>query len=347
MHRDHIKSTALGLALFALAACEGPRTWQTRVALPEPIANNAVAAVSSPSGCTLYSAFGLNGTRQRTGIHNRAYAWREGQTAWQPLPDAPGLPRIATSGVGLRGKFWVLGGYSIDPNDNETSHTELVVYDPASNAWSSASPVPVPIDDAAVVAWRDRYIVVVSGWSNVRPVPNVQIYDAESNTWSPGTDFPGTSVFGQAGGLDGDDLYIIDGVGIDAVRREFVLVNQTWRGRLDPNNPTTIQWTSLGQHLGPARYRAAGGAAFGRVLFVGGTDNPYNYDGLSYADSQPSPPLASQFGIDPRTGAFGTVETRPQATMDHRALVGCGDAVYTLGGMTAGPEVVNWVLRLQ
>ncbi|HEX2570547.1 MAG TPA: hypothetical protein VH877_13410 [Polyangia bacterium] len=349
MHRDRIKSTVLSLSLtlLALAACDRPRTWENRVALPEPLTNNAVAAVAGPAGCTLYSAFGLDATRQRPGIHGRAFAWREGQAAWQALPDAPGLPRIATSGVALRGKFWVLGGYSIDVDDNETSHTELVVYDPASNAWSSVSPLPVAIDDAMAVAWRDRYIVVVSGWSNTRPVPNVQIYDADSDTWSAGTDFPGTAVFGGAAGLDGDDLYVIDGVGLDTVQREFVIVNQTWRARLDPNNPTTIQWTSLGPHPGPARYRAAAGPAFGRVLFVGGTDNPYNYDGLSYDNNQPSAPLASLFGIDPRTGTFGALETRPQATMDHRALVGCGDAVYTVGGMTTGPNVVNWVLRLQ
>jgi hypothetical protein len=343
----------LALGLCVLAACgEGGPTgssavpsWQPLVALPEPIANNAVAAVADASGCTLYTALGVDATRQRTGIHSRAYAWREGESAWRPLPPVPGLPRIAASGVSLRGKFWVLGGYSIAPDDSETSHTELVVYDPASDAWSSASPLPVPIDDAVVEVWRDRYNIVVSGWSNVRPVANVQIYDADNDTWSAGTDFPGTPVFGQAGGLVGDEIYLIDGVGI--VNRRFALVNQIWRGTLDPNNPTSIQWISLGTHQGRARYRAAGGTAFGRLLFVGGTDDPYNYDGLSYDSGEPSPPLASQLDINPRTGTSSVVEARPQATMDHRALVGCGGAVYTLGGMTAGPEVVSSVFRLR
>lgn len=43
-------------------------------------------------------------------------------------------------------------------------------------------------------------------------------------------------------------------------------------------------------HPGAPLYRAAGGASAGLALFVGGSDNPYNYTGVGY-DGVPAEPL--------------------------------------------------------
>jgi hypothetical protein len=162
--------------------------------------------------------------------------------------------------------------------------------------------------------------------------------------WTAAAPFPGVPVFGGAGAIVGDDLVLIDGV---ATSGGFALVNQAWRARLDPSDPTAIAWTDLGEHPPPARYRAAAGAAAPQILFHGGTDDAYNYDGLSYASGQAAPPLSDTLAFDQSTGEFtAPLPDKPTATMDHRALVECGGGAYTIGGMVAGPAVTDAVWRL-
>jgi hypothetical protein len=195
------------------------------------------------------------------------------------------------------------------------------------------------------VTWRDRYIIVVSGWSTTDNVSDVQIYDADTNSWSLANPFPGTPVFGQAMAIDGDELIFIDGVrsGVTGFR----IVNQAWRGRLNPDNPTQIVWTDIGPHPGPARYRAAAGVKAGVLWFHGGTAEPYNFDGLRYDNGQPSVPLDSTLTYLAGQWSLSDVPAKPTATMDHRALVPCGDRLFTVGGMVSGPEATNqiWSFR--
>ncbi len=317
--------------------------WVPRTALAEPISDNAVAAVSADGRCTLYSVLGIDASRASSGIHARGYVLDGG--LWRVLPDAPGGGRIAASAVSLRGRVYVLGGYSVASTGAETSHAEVDVYDPDAGTWSEAMPLPTPIDDAVAVAWQDRWIVVVSGWSNMQPVAAVQIYDADTGAWASGTAFPGTPVFGHAGSIAGDQLVMIDGVATGP--GGFTLIDQAWKATLDPTAPTVIRWESLGRHPGPARYRAAAGAIGMTILWAGGTSAPYNYDGLSYATDQPSPPLAETLTFDVASGTFGASLTAPMPTMDHRGMVGCGDTLTIIGGMTSGPRVTSevWELR--
>lgn len=310
--------------------------WQQLADLPEPVSNNAVAALDGASGCVLVSAMGIDASRTAGGIH--AHAWQLGAT-WQPLPDVPSGGRIVASAVALRDKVYVLAGYSVALDGTETSHAEVDVLDVASQMWSPGPPLPTPIDDAVAVAWRDRWIVVASGWSNIAPVATVQVFDADQGTWATATPFPGAAVFGHAAAISGDEMVLIDGVG-ETVTHGFRSVLQAWHAQLDPTAPTQIAWTRIADHAGPARYRAAAGSLGGTVVFHGGTADPYNYDGLSYATNQPSAPLADAVAFDVSTATWADPPPpKPTATMDHRGLVGCGTRVFTLGGMEAGPTV--------
>jgi len=321
--------------------------WKMTVPLPERVSNNAVAAVMTSQGCVLMTAMGIDFTREHPGIHRRVYTHLVGSGDWQQRDDVPanaGL--VAASAVSLGGNIYVLGGYSVAPNGSETTSAGLYRLDPATGSWTTLAPLPVAVDDAVAVAWRDRWIVVVSGWSNTQPVDNVQLFDSQTGMWAQATAFPGAAVFGHAGAIAGDDLIVIDGVralpGIG-----FADVNQTWRGRLDPQNPTQITWTDLGSHALPMRYRAAAGTLGNLVLFHGGTDDPYNFDGLSYATGNPSAPEAGTLVYDTSSEQFVDLgnATKPTATMDHRGLIECAGTVYTIGGMTAGPTVVDQVWR--
>ncbi|MFN0249643.1 MAG: Kelch repeat-containing protein [Kofleriaceae bacterium] len=336
------------LAAIATIACSDPpetvrNEWQPILALPEPVSNNAVAAVETPEGCALVTALGIDASRASAGIHVRAWMFDDG---WQPLPDVGGPPRIAASAVTLRGKVYVIGGYSVAASGAETTHPNVEILDLATRTWAVGPPLPTAIDDAVVVTWRDRWIVVVSGWSNSAPISTVQLFDVEVGTWTTATAFPGTPVFGHAGAIVDDELVIVDGVRSNV--GGFAIERQAWIGRLDPSAPTTIGWTQLPDHPGPARYRAAGGTAEGHVIIHGGTAEPYNFDGLSYLDDTPARPLADAIVFDPiaRTWLESPI-MKPVGTMDHRALVGCGPRLFTIGGMEVGPVVTDAVWSLE
>lgn len=322
-----------------------PGTWSPAPALPEPVGNNAVAAVATPAGCVLVTATGLGAERTAASIHTRTWILPVGATTWQAADNAPGPARIAASAVAVGGAVYLLGGYQVAANGTETTDATVARLDVVSGQWQPRAPLPVAIDDAVVVAWRDRWIVVVSGWSNTAPVAAVQLYDTTQDRWMTGTPFAGTAVFGHAGALVGDDLVIVDGVASTA--RGFALTAQTWRGRLDPKNPTAISWSTLPAHPAPARYRAAGGVIAGKVVIHAGTDDPYNFDGLSYNTSSPSHPRADSIVLAVDGVVATPIPAKPVGTMDHRALVGCGEAVYTIGGMVAGPAVTDQVWRFQ
>ena len=60
------------------------------------------------------------------------------------------------------------------------------------------------------------------------------------------------------------------------------------------------------------------------ILFAGGSDNAYNYDGIGY-DKVPSAPSKHVWGYDimPQMNTF-CLKDKPTATMDHRALIHLG-----------------------
>ena len=152
--------------------------WAPGVPLPEAISNNALAAVETEGGCMVFSMLGIDSSLESGGVHNRAFRWREGDDSWLAMPEIPGPGRLAANAVGLRGEPYLLGGYEVADNGSETSYTSLQRFNLSTGRWETLADAPVPIDDAGVVAWRDRYIVVVSGWSNTGNVDDVQIYDA-------------------------------------------------------------------------------------------------------------------------------------------------------------------------
>ena len=93
------------------------------------------------------------------------------------------------------------------------------------------------------------------------------------------------------------------------------------------------------------RYRiaAVGSARLNAIVFAGGTDNPYNYNGVGY-DKRPSAPSMEVFAFDVLRGNWIVAVPKPVATMDHRGLVEWGGRFHTLGGMDKHRRVIGSVL---
>ena len=106
----------------------------------------------------------------------------------------------------------------------------------------------------------------------------------------------------------------------------------------------TLRRIYRGTNRGPPLYRAAAGALDEWIFFAGGTDNPYNYDGIGY-DGEPSSPRAGFFAYDVTLGDWVVLDAKPLPSMDHRGLVVVGRALFIVGGMLEGQRVTSRVQR--
>jgi len=313
--------------------------------LPASVTNNAVTVVRVPGGEVVLSFLGLDESLGPAGITRDALRWDVGSRAWTPIAPVPGPPRIAATAQSVRGRAYVFGGYTVEEDGSERSVPEVYAYDPVSDVWSRAAPLPVPVDDAVSGVWRDSLIFLISGWSDRDNVDAVQAYDPSSDSWRRATPIPGPPVFGHAGGIAGNTIIYVDGTRLEADSRRFALERSSWRGEIDPLDPTRIAWTRAPDHPGPGLYRAAALGSGSRVVFVGGTDNPYNYDGIGY-DGRPSEPVATAFAWDTTTERWIELGPPTRPTMDHRGLVRVAGRLFTLGGMTVGRRVIADAVEL-
>ncbi len=347
--RAGLRTLGLGAALAGIG-CGTPESaadsgLDAPSALPMPVANNAVAALETSAGWSVFSFLGIDSTRLWSGVTTASFRWDVGSPAWQVIEPPPGPGRLAATAQAFGGRIYLFGGYTVAEDGAEQSVPQVDILDPETGRWTRAAPMPVPVDDAVSGVWRDSLIYLVSGWHDSDNVAAVQIYDPVRDTWAQGTPIPGPPVFGHAGGIAGDAIVYIDGARVQAEPRTFVLEASSWLGRIDPGDPTRIVWERLPDHPGPGLYRAAALGVGSRILFAGGSDNPYNYNGIGY-DGRRAEPWAGAFAFDLTTESWITVDAPPTSSMDHRGIVIAGGRAFIVGGMTAGQRVTDRVTEI-
>ncbi|MGA3090445.1 MAG: kelch repeat-containing protein [Terriglobales bacterium] len=324
--------------------------------LPAPLSNNAVAISHDEGGAKIFSFMGIGPKKTWDSITTNAYELDPSSGKWtekRPVPGTAG--RVAASAVALHDQVFIFGGYVVDAQGGETTVSDLNVFVPIENRYYRGQDIPVPVDDAVVGLYRDRYIFLIGGWSSATgdAVNNVQIYDTENDKWMQATPLPGTPVFGHAGAIIGDTIVYVDGAykNPNGSNPKYVASDQCWMGRLADSKKadlTKIRWKQLPPHPGNARYRIAAGAGpferkHGRIYFSGGTDNPYNYNGIGY-NGQPAEPSPVTFAFSSYSERWETVsENTPDPTMDHRGLLVARQGLLVVGGMEKGQQVTDKV----
>jgi hypothetical protein len=344
-----LKGSVAVTLLAAAAACSAPKVpereeppavvWKAGPPLPVPVTNNAVAAVATDAGVAVFSFLGLDATKLWSGATNAAYRWDVGSPeGWRPVESVPGPGRLGATAQVVRGKIYLFGGYTVAADGEARSVASVNVYDPASGSWSRGRDIPVPVDDAVSGVWRDSLIVLVGGWRTDASLDRVQWYDPAADRWTEATPVPGTPVFGHAGAVVGDHIVYVDGAtAVDDTRR-FAVDTAAWIGDVTSENPSRVVWSPLREHPAPGLYRAAGGSVGGLALFVGGSERPYNLDGIGY-DGVPAEPVRQVLAYAPRAGNWRNLAAPPVATMDHRNLGVAGGMVFLVGGMESGQTV--------
>ncbi|MBA2238748.1 MAG: galactose oxidase [Lysobacter sp.] len=343
------------LALLLLASCGDPQPAHGPAAgvpdMPEAISNNAVAAIEGAHGFRLYSFLGLKSGKTWRDTSREAFEFDSSTGRWAELPPVP-VPsgRLASIATAVDGRLYLFGGYTVAENHEEVSTPEVLRFDSQTRAYTRVADMPLPVDDSVALVYRDRWVLLVSGWHKNVNVAAVQVYDTLHDAWSQSTDWPGTPVFGHSGAISGEHLLVCDGVRLDVGsdgKRKFSSSGECWRGQIHGGDPSTVQWHATKPHPGMPRYRMGAAALPGehRALFAGGSVNPYNYDGMGYNDV-PSEPHAGTLVFDFASGEWSQHDTPAEPTMDHRGLACTSRQCYLVGGMRKGQRVAASVVGL-
>ena len=312
--------------------------------LPAATANNAVASVTAGGTQYVISFAGLAAGRKYTDIHARTYVLNGASNEWTEQSAVPGnTGRLAATAAAAGELAYVFGGYSVAQDGSEISTPWTHSFDPITSRFTELTPMPIPVDDAVSVTYADRYIYLISGWHDLGNINLVQQYDTVTDTWAQASPLPGVALFGHAGGMIGDTMFYCDGVAVLAnenAPRSFVASDECFSGTVDERDSRRIDWRPVSPHPGLPRYRmaATGITELNAILFVGGSENPYNYDGIGY-DGTPSKPVSDAllFALDTRR--WSVVPHDAQPTMDHRGLVSYQNTWLTVGGMLDGQEI--------
>ncbi|MFK7886760.1 MAG: Kelch repeat-containing protein [Gammaproteobacteria bacterium] len=333
--------------LCTLLACTAtPAANDTLPSLPTPISNNAVAAVTLNDGVHLVSFLGLKAGKTHQDVTTASFHLAPGAQQWAALPPPPGPGRLAATAATVGRTVYVFGGYTVAADGAEKSIETVHALDLITQRYTQVAAMPVPVDDTLSAVYAQRYIYLVSGWHDSGNVNLVQVYDTQEDVWFQATPFPGRAVFGQAGGIAGNTLVVCGGVYVHSTTgaREFKAEQACLRGDIRAADPTRIDWRSIAAHPGAGRYRAAATGHDGTVVFAGGSDNPYNFNGIGYNDV-PSNASESVYVFDVFTNAWRTEVALSEPSMDHRGLLALGNGRFAIvGGMRRAQRVSSGVL---
>ncbi|WP_133405345.1 Kelch repeat-containing protein [Parashewanella tropica] len=329
--------------------------------LPEAVTNNAVAQVSDGKNSYLLSFMGLAKGKDYQDVHAKAWGLKlDGQSKWQSLPDVPHIEalagRLAATAVGIKDKAYIFGGYTVSKDHSEISTRDNYQFDINTRRYTRIADMPVAVDDTSGFTYQDRYIYLFSGWHQTANVNLVQVYDIKSDSWAQATPLPIPATFGQAVGMVNGKIVLCDGVKIQTFtdkKRTFAPSPECVYGQIDVKDHLTIHWQNLPHFKLPhhpqptALYRmAARGVAQsgkqGQIVFIGGSDNPYNYNGIGY-NSKPSEPSQWMLRFDLAKHQWLDPIRLKQPSMDHRGLLLYKQNLIRIGGMTADQQVTNQV----
>ncbi len=316
--------------------------------LPERVSNNAVCEGFIDDVPYLFSFGGIDTTKAYSGIHLRSYRINLETGESVRIPDLPDtLGKIASAASRVGDIIYISGGYHVFSIGAETTSGKMHRYDIVSNTFlPDGAEIPKSTDDHVQVVWRDSLIFLVTGWSNVRNIFNVQIYNPASDTWMAGTNVPNNSSFksfGASGTIIGDTIYYFGGATSDP---GFGIQNVLRKGVINPDNPTEIDWSFSVPDPNVTGYRMACTVVNGDLHWIGGSENTYNFDGIAFSGAGGVPPSNRDLSQNIATGDW--IETRVDILpMDLRGIARVNDTMqYVAGGMLAEQKVTDKVFQL-
>lgn len=290
-----MKFRMLSILLFTLAICSAANaatltmTWSgTKSIMPQSLEGSAYAAYNGR--VYLFGGFLYDSEQDKTFIYDPSSdSWSAGAA----LPTA----RYYCSAAEVGGKIYVIGGGKLQGGAS-VSLTACEVYDPATNSWSSAAPLPAALRGLSAVSANNR-IYVLGGKTSSGFSSAVYEYDPATNTWSSFSTAPFSAAYGGAAfSVSENVIYYIGGITSDTPS------SSSYLGKAYAMNASTGAWDSgtVTMPFKTANFSLAHDTSSGKLYVVGGTF--YSGEELPYPDIQ-------EFDLNSHLFASGTLAALP------------------------------------
>ncbi len=319
--------------VWLIAACQSP------LRLPEPVTNQAVALLIKDGKPCIYTFYGLDSTKRWSGVHNKVMRVNLTDGSASSIGQVPDIGRLASSASVIGNKAYVVGGYAVFENGKEKSSNHLFIFDPVTEQFNVGASLPIPIDDHVQGVWREKLLYVVSGWTDSLNTNAVQVYDPVLDYWdlaTPLPDEPGAKVFGGSGTLVGDTIYLLGGARFE---KFYPPSRSFYKGAIDPVNPKKITWYRGPDYPGSFRYRSGTYLNGPVIVFFGGSNETYNYNGISYENKTPVEANSTSLEYSISRGNFTERPSSPVMDLRNMVVTHSGK-VFVAGGMN-GQRVLD------
>ena len=183
--------------------------WETRASMPTPRG----ALGCGLAGSTIYAIGGQSPAGDT--VVNEAYDPLFDTWSTDPAPMLTPREHLATAV--LNGLIHVIGGRSPALGRTATTHE---VYDPASNTWTSATPLPTGRSGIGAAVLEDRIFVL--GGEADRTFGENEAYDPVTDSWSSYAPLP-TPRHGLGVVSTGDAIYVLGGGRVPGDSRSAVV----------------------------------------------------------------------------------------------------------------------------
>ncbi len=282
----------------ALAA---PGAWSQGADMPMP--------TSTPASCALDGLLYVMGghtNRFWTNATDAVWAYNPKTDLWASRASLPtGRHYLGQCAVPLNGLIYLVGGSG--PGNPGVPIREVAVYNPQTDTWTNAAPMPTGRGNFAACAVDGIIYAIAGALDSSHSTDVVEAYDPASNQWTTKSPMPQPRKFVTASVANGI-IYVF--IGTDAFAY----------------NPQTDAWTTKPSHFSPYSWGLMSAEVGGIIyLFGGGTEGGTDVNINTWA-------------YDPARDQF----TARRKALTKRANGACGvieGKVYLAAGLTgAHPE---------
>jgi len=181
---------------------------------------------------------------------------------WETRAPMP-VRRQEVATAALNGKVYVIGGYDENPRSTAT----VEVYNPATDTWAFARPLPIAVNHNAAAVAAGRLYSFGAG------AGETFVYDVNGNSWSSRASSHYVHARTAAVGVINDKIYVAGGTGTPSERE------------LEVYDPVANAWTVKAPMSVP-RNHCAGGVINGKFYVAGGRMADASTDALEVYDPQ-------------------------------------------------------------
>ncbi len=230
-----------------------------------------------------------------------------GQGVWTSEAPMPTALYGQSTGV-INGKLYSASGCCSAFTSPFPRFTTLQVYDPATNTWSTAAPIPTGVVDGPSGVINGKLYVAggAADQAHGNNIAALQVYDQSADTWTTKAPLLAASNGGSAGVIDGK-LYVASGTDPS---------NTAVLNTLVVYDPIADSWNSLAPI--PSPHELAASAVINGLLYVVG-----GVSGTGVVNTVQA--------YDPSTDAWRTLA--PMPTARYALAAGVIDGIlYAVGG---------------